>query len=126
MRVVVEGAEELAAAWDAAADRADEELRPVVRKGLTNIKNSWRAGWAGFKHAPALPAAVTFDEDEQDGALGGEVGPDKSRRQGALGNLLEFGSQNNAPHPAGQKALDEEAPRFENSAGDVAEKLADV
>lgn len=120
------GAVELAAAWDEAADRADEELRPVVSKGALNIKRDWAARWSGFRHAPYLGAAVSYDLDESGGVLGAEIGPDKDRRQGALGNLLEFGSVNNAPHPGGRPALDAEAPRFEQAAGDAAEKLVDV
>jgi hypothetical protein len=125
MRVTISGAEELAAAWDEAAAQADEELRKVVGRGALNIKNDWRDRWMGFRHAPALPYAVSYDLDDK-GGIGAEIGPDKGRRQGALGNLLEFGSQNNAPHPGGQPALDAEAPRFEQAVGDAAEKLADV
>jgi hypothetical protein len=126
MRVTVTGALELADAWDEAAARSDEDLRQVVRKGAVNVKKDWRTAWSGFKHAPDLPDAVTFDEDDEAGNLGAEIGPDKSKSQGALGNLLEFGSVNNAPHPGGQPALDAEEPHFERAAGDVAEKLADV
>jgi hypothetical protein len=78
VRVTVEGAEELAAAWDEAAGRADEELRPVVSKGALNIKNATKAKWAGHRHAPTLAAAVSYDPDEEGGALGAEIGPDKA------------------------------------------------
>ena len=127
MRVTVEGAEELAAAWDAAADRADEELRPVVSKGALNIKDATKAKWAGHRHAPTLAAAVSYDLDEQDGALGAEIGPDKEATGGGpLGTIYEYGTQRTAPQPALNPALDAEGPRFEQAAGDAAEKLADV
>jgi hypothetical protein len=127
VRVTVEGAEELAAAWDEAAGRADEELRPVVSKGALNIKNATKAKWAGHRHAPTLAAAVSYDPDEEGGALGAEIGPDKARTGGGpLGTIYEYGTQRAAPQPALNPALDAEGPRFEQAAGDAAEKLADV
>jgi hypothetical protein len=127
MRITVEGAEELAAAWDAAAEAADGKLRPVVSKGALNIKNATRAKWAGHRHAPTLSASVSYDLDEKGGALGAEIGPVKEATgAGPLGTIYEYGTPRNAPRPALNPALDAEAPRFENAAGDAAEKLADV
>ena len=40
------------------------------------------------------------------------IGPDKAVPQGALGNLLEYGSVHNPPHNDGGRALDAELPRF--------------
>jgi hypothetical protein len=115
MGVTVTGADE----WEAQLDKAVEELIPearkVVSKGALNIKEEWRRRWSGFRHAPALPYAVTYDTAEEGTRLSAEIGPDKDKRQGALGNLLEFGSPNNAPHPAGSPALDAEQPRFEKA-----------
>lgn len=125
--VHIDGALELAAAWDAAEARADDELKPVVSKGALNVKKATQATWAGHRHAPALAAAVSYDDPRVEGeAIVTEIGPDKDRRQGALGNIYEYGTPNNAPRPALNPALDAEAPKFEAAAGDAAEKLADV
>lgn len=127
MRVTVTGALELADAWDEAAARTDEVLKPVVARGALNIKKETQAKWAGHRHAPTLPAAVSYDLDEKGGALGAEIGPDKERSPaGPLGTIYEYGTPRNAPRPALNPALDNEAPRFEQAAGDAAEKLADV
>jgi hypothetical protein len=127
VRVTVTGALELADAWDEAAGRADQDLKPVVSKGALNIKKATQAKWAGHRHAPTLAAAVSYDLDEQGGALGAEIGPDKERSPaGPLGTIYEYGTPRNAPRPALNPALDAEAPRFEQAAGDAAEKLADV
>jgi hypothetical protein len=127
VRVTVEGALELADAWDEAAARADEVLKPVVSRGALQIKKETQAKWAGHRHAPTLPAAVSYDLDEKGGALGAEIGPDKERSPaGPLGTIYEYGTPRNAPRPALNPALDNEAPRFEQAAGDAAEKLADV
>lgn len=106
-----------------ARDQVSEEGRKVVEKGAVNIKEYWRAKWGGFHHAPDLPYAVTYDIREEGGGIVAEIGPDKDKRQGALGNLLEFGSIHNSPHPGGSPALDAEAPRFEQAIGDLGEKL---
>jgi hypothetical protein len=93
--------------------RTEARVRPVVAKGALNIKTRWAELWADLESAPRLAAAVTYDLEQSATAFGALIGPDKDRPQGALGNLVEFGSVNNAPTPGGQPALDEEAPRFE-------------
>jgi hypothetical protein len=97
--------------------------RAVVQKGALNIKRDWRARWSGLRHAPAVGAAVTYDTSETAMSVRAEIGPDKSRRQGALGNLIEYGSLKNSPIPGGAPALAAEAPRFEKAINDFAVKL---
>lgn len=106
----------------AAHDVLDEGEK-VVSKGAVNVKRDWRERWQGFTHAPALPRAITYDMTRSDASVSAEIGPDKDLRQGALGNLLEFGSVNNPPHPGGLPALAAEEPRFVNAVGDLGEKL---
>lgn len=101
------------------------QIRQVVQKGALNIKKDWQSRWTGLSHAPALASAVSYDTKETAVGASAEIGPDKGRRQGALGNLLEFGSVNNAPHPGGMPALAAEGPRFEKAMGDLAEKALD-
>jgi hypothetical protein len=50
------------------------------------------------------------------------IGPDKGGPQGALGNLLEYGSVKNPPHRDGGRALDVEEPRFEAQLALIAER----
>jgi len=52
-----------------------------------------------------------------------EIGPDKLRRQGPLGNLLEYGSVHNAPHPHMIPAAEAEQPRFEQAMEDLSARL---
>lgn len=98
-----------------AALKANVAVRPVLQKGALNIKTDWRARWSGFAHAPRLDESVTYDTTITATGIEAEIGPDKGLTQGALGNLLEFGSINNAPIPGGQPALDAEAPKFEKA-----------
>ena len=95
----------------------------VVAKGALNVKNDWRRAWAGIGHAPALPAAVTYDTKVTTRSVEAEIGPDKARRQGALGNIIEFGTSKNPPRPGGGPALEREAPRFEQAVEDIARGL---
>lgn len=122
--VTYTGLDELVVALETAQKMLDPGVRAVVEKGALNVKKDWQARWSGLGHAPALAAAVTYDVTYGFGGIRAQVGPDKGRRQGALGNLLEFGSVNNAPRPGGLPALAAEAPRFEKALADLAEKLA--
>lgn len=110
----------LAAELDTAAGVAPEEARKVVAHGAFNIKKDWRQAWTGLAHAPALPYAISYDVRQVGGRVAAEIGPDKDKRQGALGNLIEYGSVNNAPRPGGLPALEREAPRFEKAMEDLA------
>lgn len=96
--------------------RARRDMRAVVRHGALNIKKDWRsnARSSAPKHAPAYPSSIGYDV----AAYGPDIymatiGPDKAGPQGALGNLLEYGSVKNPPHRDGGRALDAEQPRFE-------------
>lgn len=103
--------------------RAFPEAAKAVRDSARNIERDWWRRWSGHPHFPALPNAVTHDVREFGHTVDAEIGPDKQRPQGPLGNLIEFGSRNNAPIPGGLPALAAEAPRLERTLGDLAEKL---
>lgn len=118
------GLEALAADLDRGAAVAPKEARKVVQKGALNIKNDWRKRWSGLSHAPAVGRAVSYDTVETPTGATAEIGPDKDRPQGPLGNLLEYGSVNNAPIPGGQPALQQERPRFEKALEDLAARAA--
>ncbi|MFI2664882.1 hypothetical protein [Micromonospora carbonacea] len=113
----------LAVDLDEAAAAAPGEVRKVVQKGALNIKTDWRRRWTGHPHAPRLPYAVTYDTRETPTGSSAEIGPDKEKTQGALGNLFEFGSVNNAPIPGGIPAAEAEKPRFEKALEDLAVRL---
>ncbi|MFD9603318.1 hypothetical protein [Streptomyces sp. NPDC059970] len=96
--------------------RARRDTRAVVARGAMNIKKEWRANARASapKHAPYYPRTVGYDMftfgPDQVLAI---IGPDKSKPQGALGNILEYGSVKNPPHNDGGRALINEVPQFE-------------
>ncbi|MEU4399778.1 hypothetical protein [Micromonospora orduensis] len=114
MKVTVtsDGLNELRAVLESAADDAVDEGRKVVSKGALNIKKDARRFASGIAHAPAYPSAIGYDVRTAGTTVSAEIGPDKAKRQGALGNILEYGTVKNAPYAHLGPALDIESPRF--------------
>lgn len=98
-------------------------VRGVVEHGALNVKREAADLISGHPHAPAYPKSITYDVKAGLGSVEAEVGPDKGRRQGALGNILEYGTSKNAPIPHLGPSLEAEAPRFEKALGDVVDGL---
>jgi hypothetical protein len=117
----------LAAAMLAAAAGAVAGTRAVVQKGALNVKNEGRANALASapRHNARAPYAITYDTKVGKASVEGEIGYDKNKPGGALGNLLEFGGggDHSPPHRDLGRALDAEQPRFEKALADMAEKL---
>jgi hypothetical protein len=95
----------------------------VVAKGALNIKTDAARRASGIAHAPAYPRSIGYDLFHTPWTSQAKIGPDKDKRQGALGNILEYGTVKNAPVPHLNPALDAEEPRFVKALGDVASGL---
>lgn len=110
-------------------ERADREFPKVVKRGATNIKRDWQAGWEAIKHAPTslphLVRGVGYDTDFRSPQWSAEIGVASTNSQAPLAHLIEYGSVNNPPYPAGKTALDLEEPRFIKAAEDAAVALLD-
>lgn len=120
---------DLADDLDRAAEKVLEESRKVIARGALNIKRDAAARVSGLAHAPYYPRAISYDTAVRGDTVHAEIGPDKGRPQGPLGNLLEYGSMHNAPIPHLAPALEVEAPRtadwLEQVAGDLLEGSGD-
>lgn len=119
----------LAADLDRSTGQVGKGAAAVVRKGAHNVMTEARQFASGIAHAPHYPRSISYDV-EGDGrfaAIEAVIGPDKDRPQGALGNILEYGTSKNAPLPHLGPALDREGPRFvkalEDLAGDALDGL---
>lgn len=97
----------------------------IVTKGAQAIKTEWAAKWAGHPRYKSLPDAISYDVNVGLIQTSAEIGPDKGRRQGALGNIVEFGTSKNAPNPGGGPALAAEGPKFEQALAEAAGKVLD-
>lgn len=69
------------------------------------VKRVWAALDSGLAHAPRYPRSIGYDMAITVDAVEVVAGPDKSMPQGALGNLIEYGSSHNPPRGSGAKAL---------------------
>lgn len=106
---------------EAVAAEAAPKVKKVVEKGAVNIKNGMRQDATGHPRSRYFPSSISYDIT--DGGMGAEIGPDKDRVQGDLGNLLYFGSSNNAPVLDINAPLRKEEPRFADALADVAEDI---
>lgn len=102
---------------------AAKDAAAIVGRGALNIKKDWQSRWRGHPMVPAIPYAINYDVKVRPTEIAAEIGVDKGRRQGPLGNLLEFGSVNNAPLPGGAPALAAEEPRFVEQAAKLVDSL---
>lgn len=124
------GWDELLADLQTFPDRAHKQLRDVVKRGAQNIKDDWRARWEAIQHHPThiphLPRGVGYDLDSGPDWHRAEIGVHPHNRQANLAHIISFGTVNgNAPHDAGQDALDAEEPRFVRAVLDAAVELLD-
>lgn len=112
-----------------------QDAMPIFRRAATDtgraVRDTARQNAAGMAHAAAFPRSIThgFSGDSHGGGalgafIGGaggydivmEVGPDKDLPQGALGNLIEFGSVNNPPQGVMHGALQAHEADWERAA----------
>lgn len=102
--------------------RAPRAAGPFLAKAIEvtarNVKDTAKKNATGMAHAPAFPYSIGYDigvgydqtfgqstgsviagaiASAESSVLRAEIGPDKGRAQGALGNLIEYGSVNNPP-----------------------------
>lgn len=70
------------------------KLDPIIKKGAVNLKGDLNEQAASSRSFKGMAGSVTFDARHASGFVGYEVGPDKSRRGGALGNIFFFGGAN--------------------------------
>jgi hypothetical protein len=116
---------QLAQAMAANVGQAETEMTGIVIRGALNVKNQWKANaqaTAG-SHARLYPSTISYTPTPIPGGASAEIGPDKGRIQGALGNILEYGTSRQAGHNDGGRALIAEHPRFEAQVVALTERL---
>lgn len=104
-----------------AAKKVDPAVKSVVGRGALNVKRDWNAAFAGSKHFKGLAGSVSYDTRSGVGWVEALVGPDKSRRGGALANIAHFGGAHGGGGTVAdpQAFLDDEAPRFLKALADA-------
>lgn len=84
-------------------------IAKAVQVNCQKVRDDARGRIAGHKYLPAYPYSITYDVKLTVDGVEGEIGPDKAKPQGPLGNLIEYGSSKNAPLPHLGPALDANA-----------------
>lgn len=100
--------------------RIGPALEGVISKGALNIKTAARAAAPNPHHANLYRNSITYTLTTEGAVTSAEVGPDKDLPQGALGNLLEFGSAKGFVQPHLVPAWEVEAPKTEEHIGNAA------
>lgn len=78
--------------------RVAVDVAAITAKAAHNIKTGLAADAENNGHYPAFADSITYDRKFSSlTSIDYEIGPDKDRRQGALGNILYFGTSKNAP-----------------------------
>lgn len=123
VRMEGDGLQQLVAVFESAGAEVLTEARKVTAKAALNIKNDAKKKASGLAHAPHYPRSISYNTAISGTAVTAEIGPDKDRPQGALGNILEYGTSKNPPYAHLGPALDYESPNFERYLGQLGEDL---
>ncbi|MFE7609245.1 hypothetical protein [Streptomyces celluloflavus] len=110
--ITITGAIETAASFTRASAALRMTSRQAVEVSARRIKEDARRRISGHPHLPHYPHSITYDLRSSAAGPWAEIGPDKSRTQGPLGNVIEFGTRNNAPIPHIGPAFEAGVPDF--------------
>lgn len=106
------GLDRLAADLNGAGNAVLPFTATALGRTSMNVKKTWQGKVSGAPGMPGLAAAVSYDVKTTGGIVEAEIGYDKNRYQGPLGNISEFGSPTLAPRGYGAAALQENADDF--------------
>ncbi|MNW48208.1 hypothetical protein D3C74_255610 [compost metagenome] len=122
------GADELrafAADLGKIAHQALPDTDAVLKKGAQNIKDDLVADARGSKHFKGMAGSISYDSMYGIGHAKYEIGPDKGRRGGALGNIYYFGTSRGGGTGDLEGPLAREAPNLERELGKLVDKWGD-
>jgi hypothetical protein len=99
------------------------DVKAVVSRGALNVKNAAKAAAPDPHHAGLYKASITYTLTVEGDTVSAEIGPDKDKPQGALGNLLEFGGVKGGSKPHLVPSWDDEEKKLDPFVADAAVKL---
>lgn len=119
----ISGADEIARAFTAKANRAKSDVEPVMFRAGMNMKRQQQAEFRASRHFSPVASAVTFDVTSGPGYVETEVGPVKGS-PGSLANIAIFGGSRGGGTVADpQGSLDNELPNAMRYLRDVIGEL---
>jgi len=107
------------------ASKALPEVDAVLEKGALNIKNELVAGARSSRHFKGMAGSISYDTQYGIGSVGYSIGPDKSRKGGALGNIFYFGTSRGGGTGDLDGPLRNEEPRTYKHLQDLVDNLGD-
>ncbi len=108
----------------AAGVGARVDARKLVQVEMHTVKREWQSAWTGITGMPHIARSITYDTRETPIGTEGEVGPDPSRPQGPLDNIVEYGSSQHGPiRPVTHRLATDAGARLEKYLADVAGDL---
>lgn len=121
IRIDSSDVQKLAATIEHSGKVAITHVAPVVAKGALNIKKDAQERVGRGPYTPGYARSIGYDQKTTPTTSEAEIGPDKDKAQGALGNLLEYeyGTPWSAPTPHLGPALAAEEPKFTKALEDV-------
>jgi hypothetical protein len=105
--------DELAALFLEEAATLDVRVTPIVEANARRVRDDARQNASGHPSLPHYPASITYDMVVTGQGVAADIGPDKDLPQGPLGNIIEYGTANNAPMGNLAKASAQNEARFE-------------
>lgn len=109
--------DQLAAALGEVAASAGPYVRDAMETVAVDMTQEWRDAATGLPSLRYYSRSIGYDFVGFQGfgstVLRCEIGPDKNRRQGALGAIVENGSPTSAPHKYGENILDAHSAQYE-------------
>jgi hypothetical protein len=106
------------------AGSAVKDVDAVVQKGALNVKKEMAYSAVWSKHFKGMARAISYDSHYLFGRVRYEVGPDKGRPGGALGNIAYFGTSRGGGTLDIEQPLRSEGPRLQSALKDLADKWA--
>ncbi|MFC8037825.1 hypothetical protein ACFUOZ_00530 [Paenarthrobacter sp. NPDC057355] len=106
------------------AGSAVEDVDAVLKKGAQNIKMEMVADVSASEHFKGMAGSISYESRYSVGRPRYVVGPDKSRRGGALGNIYYFGTSRGGGSGDIDKPLRSEEPRTVSALEALAAKWA--
>lgn len=112
------------------AGDALKDVDAVLKKGVDNMKREMVADIKTSEHFSSkkksgLEQSITYESHYLPGKARWVVGPDKSRRGGALGNIYYFGTSRGGGTGDIEKPLRSEEPKTLRALADLLERWAD-
>ena len=103
---------QFAIALERIVDGAYEQVDAVVTRGAVNVKREMIADVSSSPHFKGMAGAITYEHKNTRNLIRREIGPDKGRPGGALGNIYYFGTSRGGGSGDIEKPLRTEEPRY--------------